>query len=89
VASSSGRLLARASGCPSRWYSAAAAEGPPPVGPSIIRALALASNPPFNPGPSSLDNVIPTEQHNLKNEELWSAASTSLGITEKGGRIKY
>ena len=25
-------------------------------------------------------NVIPTEQYNLKNEELWSAASTSLGI---------
>ena len=24
--------------------------------------------------------VIPTEQYNLKNEELWSAASTSLGI---------
>ena len=26
-------------------------------------------------------NVIPTEQYNLKNEEFWSAASTSLGIT--------
>jgi hypothetical protein len=25
-------------------------------------------------------DVIPTEQYNLKNEELWSAASTSLGI---------
>ena len=25
-------------------------------------------------------NVIPTEQYNLKNEELWCAASTSLGI---------
>ena len=26
-------------------------------------------------------NVIPTEQYNLKNEELWCAASTSLGIS--------
>ncbi len=25
-------------------------------------------------------SVIPTEQYNLTNEELWSAASTSLGI---------
>ena len=25
-------------------------------------------------------NVIPTEQYNLKNEEFWSAASTSLEI---------
>ncbi len=26
-------------------------------------------------------NVIPTDQYNLKNQEFWSAASTSLEIT--------